>query len=574
MNWLRRCLAAAGLASLLATLVLLGQPSPPPARANIACDAIGGAGDAASGGVEAITGGLVGGGNPVGDVCDQLTGKAVGAITSPVTDALKGIGNGIFDQITTWVSEGATWLIGQVVTEIEKTTTPDLSTKGFLAEYEQMAQIAAVLAAAMLLLAILEAVAQSSWELLARAVLINLPVAFIATSVAFAVVQLFLLATDSMCHAIAVATHEHSQHFFKSAIASLSKAGGAAGVAANPTDPASQVVGGAAGATAAPLFVTFLVAIIGAFAAGAVWIELLMRDASIYVVALFLPMSLAAWIWPRWSGALRRTGELLVVVISSKFLIVSIIALAAGIAAENEGGIEPVLAASALMLLACFAPFLLFKLVPFAEGAMSAAYGRRSAAGGAVSGMQLASEVQILRNMARSNWSASEPEVWNVGGEGGGSGNQGGNPSSGRPSGGQPSGEGGAGAAKGGAASSGKVPVAGGASAAGAASAASPASAAAASPASAAVAAPLAVGQSAQSGARRLEQSGVAKAASEGSSQPTGASAGKPSSAPAASSSGGEAGGESPKPTTASPSEAPPRPPQELSTKSGPKGAK
>ena len=84
-----------------------------------------------------------------------------------------------------------------------------------------------------------------------------------------------------------------------------------------------------------PLFVSFLAAIIGAFAAFFVWIELLMRDAAVYVVALFMPLALAASIWPRWSGALRRTGELIVVVIGSKFVIVSIIALAAGLVADT-----------------------------------------------------------------------------------------------------------------------------------------------------------------------------------------------------------------------------------------------
>ena len=156
-----------------------------------------------------------------------------------------------------------------------------------------------------------------------------------------------------------------------------------------------------------PLFVTFLAAIIGAFAAFLVWIELLMRDAAVYVVALFTPLALAASIWPRWSGAMRRTGELLVVVIGSKFVIVSIIALAAGLVSESGSSTEHILAAAALMLLACFAPFVLLKLVPFAEGAMSAAYSRRSAGGGAMSGLQMASDVQILRNMARSNWGES-----------------------------------------------------------------------------------------------------------------------------------------------------------------------
>ncbi len=367
----------AALAGVFATLALLAQPSPPQARANIPCTVV----DGVTGGVGAVTEGLIGSGNPLSDVCDTVTDKAIGTLTSPVKDALKRVGNGVFEQVTTWVSEGAGWLIAQVAGEIEKTTTPKLTSEGFLAEYGQMAEIAAVLAAAMLLLAILEALAQSSWGLLARALLVNLPLAFIATSVAFAVVQLLLVATDGMCHAIAVATQEHSEHFFRSALASLGKAGGVAGGAASPA-------GAATGAAAVPLFVTFLAAIVGGFAAFFVWIELIARDASVYVVALFMPMALAASIWPRWAGALRRTSELLVVVIASKFVIVSIIALAAGLLAAKGGGVEHLLAASALMLLACFAPFMLLRLVPFAEGAMGAAYGRRSASGATQSGLQ------------------------------------------------------------------------------------------------------------------------------------------------------------------------------------------
>ena len=237
-------------------------------------------------------------------------------------------------------------------------------------------------------------------------------------------VQLLLVTTDGMCHAIATASHDNSQHFFKAAITGLGEAGGEVGKevdGAGGSEPAGAAVGKAAGTVEVPLFVTFLAAIIGAFAAFMVWLELLMRDAAIYVVALFMPMALAASIWPRWAGALRRTGELLVVIIGSKFVIVSIISLAAGLVAETDGRVEHILAASALMLLACFAPFVLLKLVPFAEGAMGAAYGRRSASGGAMSGVQIASDVQILRNMAHSNWGESGATLWNAGEKGGGS---------------------------------------------------------------------------------------------------------------------------------------------------------
>lgn len=483
------------LAGLLAGLALLAQPSPSPARANIACEVATGPAQAITGPIGAITGGAIGGGNPVGDACNSLTDGAVGAITSPITNALKGIGSGIFNQITSWVSEGAIWLIGQVVSAIEQTTTPQLTTAGFLSEYGRMAEVAVFLAAAMLLFAVLEGVAQGSSGLLVRVVLVNLPLAFLATSVAYIAVQLLLIATDGLCHAIAVATAHNSQRFFHAAIGDLGKAGGTAGKAIGGeggANPAGGATGQLAGATAVPLFVTFLAAIIGAFAAFFVWIELLMRDAAVYVVALFMPLALAASIWPRWSGALRRSGELLVVVIASKFVIVSIISLAAGLIAENAGEVEHILAASALMLLACFAPFVLFKLVPFAEGAMSAAYGRRSAAGGAMSGMQIASEGQILRNMARSNWGASSAAAQGGGAQNGGAPG----PEPGKDGGGRSPGAGKPGGAGGGAAAGSEAGAAG---------------AGAAAP----VAAAAAATRGARGAARRLEQSGSAQAAGD-----------------------------------------------------------
>ena len=75
----------------------------------------------------------------------------------------------------------------------------------------------------------LEGLAQGNAGLLARVVVINLPLAFIATSVAYAVVQLLLVATDGLCHAIASASGDNGQHFFKAAITGLSEAGGVGG---------------------------------------------------------------------------------------------------------------------------------------------------------------------------------------------------------------------------------------------------------------------------------------------------------------------------------------------------------
>jgi hypothetical protein len=526
----------------------MAEPDPPQARANVACDV----GSAVAGGVGPVAG-AIGLGNPAGGMCNAVASKVAGAVTKPITDAVRGLGNSIFEEVTSWTAEGATWLIGKVVAGIEKTTTPDLTSKGFLAEYAKMAQIAVLLGAAMLLLAILEAVAQSSWQVLAKAVLVNVPIAFIGTSAAFTIVQLLLLATDQMSHAVAVATHHQSEHFFKSAITSLGEAGANAGGAAMGTSAgeAERPVGEATGAVAVPLFVTFLAAIIGAFAAFFVWIEMLMRDAAVYVVALFMPISMATFISPRWSGILRRTVELLVVVIGSKFVIVSIIALAAGLVSEDGAPVEHILAASALLLLACFSPFVLMRMVLSTESAMSAAYSRRSASGGGHAGLQLGREAAMFRNIARSNrgGGAEPPEVWSV--KGGGGGRQGGGgsvPKPGGPGGG------------------------GGASAGGGSATAGQGAGAAAGGAGIVAAAPGAVIQGAQAGAQHLGDSAAARSAngpeSSSSSRSRSPGVGKQAdgAAPVKDTSG-EPPSASPSPTPPPPSERVPRPPRDLDVK-------
>src|SRR2546423_312637 len=83
-------------------------------------------------------------------------------------------------------------------------------------------------AAAMFVMALLEAVVQGSWAVLGKAVFISVPLAFVGTSIAFVLVQLMLVVTDGMSHAVTVATQEHSTHFFKAAIGDLAKADGKA----------------------------------------------------------------------------------------------------------------------------------------------------------------------------------------------------------------------------------------------------------------------------------------------------------------------------------------------------------
>jgi hypothetical protein len=372
MRWLLRAGVACAVTVGLAIALVVAQPQPTPARANIACEAstggLGLLGDVA----EDVTGGAIGIGNPVGDLCNKVTGKVTGAITSPVSNALKGFGDDVFKELTKWVAQGAGWLMGQVVTAIDTSTTPHLRQAGFLSEYTKMSAIAVLLAVAALLAAILQGIAQGNAGLMLRVVLVNTPLAFVGTSIAFVVVQLLVGTTDSLCHAISAGTGDHGAELFEKAITGLGSVGGkvgevGAGAGVTTGGGISGAIGHNSGQIAVPLFVGFLLAIVGALAAFCVLLELLMRDAGIYAVSLFMPFALYASISPRWRGVMRKYAEGLFALIESKFIIVAIITLAATLVDKEAPTVEVVLVASALMALACFAPFFLFRIVAISE---------------------------------------------------------------------------------------------------------------------------------------------------------------------------------------------------------------
>ena len=442
MGWLRRALV---LALVVGAALTIGEPEPPRAQANVVCEVGISPGSA-------VTGAL-GIGNPVGDACNAITDPVVGAAEeaalAPITEAAESVGNSIFRQMTGWATEGARWLLGEIVALIQKTTTPNLLGKGFLRSYAKMARIAAAMALLMLVFAVLESLGRGNPGMLWRVFLVNVPVAALATSGAYVIVQLLIATTDGFCAVIAHSTAHDTGAFFKGAIGALSGAGGTVAGAATGTGSAGR----AAGSAGVPLFVGLIAAILAALAAFMVWIELLMRSAAIYAVALFMPLALAASIWPRWNPALRRSAELVVVLVFSKFLIVAIISLAASLAAHGGGSAEQVLTAGALLLVACFSPLVLYKLVPFAEGAVGSAFGRQGAGGATLRAIDTASSVSMMRRTALANWGSPGRGAAGGPGAGGGGAAGFGGGGGGRPRGG--AGGGGPGGAPGGGASGG-----------------------------------------------------------------------------------------------------------------------
>jgi len=330
--------------------------------------------------------------NPAQAACDA--GEAVvdgGAdavkdvVTAPVTAA----GDAVMKGVTTWVANGASWLVRQAGTLIDETTTPRISSPWFTRQYRAMGAIAAVFALPLLLVAVIQAVLTRNASVLARAVTVNLPAAFLLTAGAVAVVELMLVITDQASAQVAASVGNDAKAFFSD----TGKALAAVTAASGGTNPV-------------PLFAVFLGGLIAAVGAFFVWIELLLRSAAIYVAVLFLPLTFVAMIWPQTARWAKKLLELLFALIVAKFVIVSIMALAAAGLGQSraEDAFQGVLAGAALMVLAAFSPFVLLRLIPLAEGAVESAR-FRSGTGAAALG-PVASPSLVMRRVMDGNWGA------------------------------------------------------------------------------------------------------------------------------------------------------------------------
>jgi len=149
----------------------------------------------------------------------------------------------------------------------------------------------------------------------------------------------------------------------------------------------AEVLAPVAAATgyALPGLVLFLGALLTAVLALVVWIELILREAAIYVAVAFLPITLAALVWPRTAHWARRLAEWLSAIVLAKFTIAASFAIAGSMIAHargGSGGMSALLAGCAVLLLAAFSPFVLLRLIPFAEQAAGSLH--RAHVGGAV----------------------------------------------------------------------------------------------------------------------------------------------------------------------------------------------
>lgn len=291
--------------------------------------------------------------------------QAIGAIAGIPGDLAKAAATGIMDQVTAWMVGAAQTISGWVVKEAGVITSPDLNAAWYLNLFSGLAALGGVLAGLVGVIALGSAAIRRDPDALGE-VIYGVARAGIGTSIVIALTVIALAAADSIANGFA---RQMPADFYKT----LASQWGGSGW-------------GGFGAAA----LAFLVAFVATIAGLLVWIELIVREAAIYIAVLFFPVGLAASIWPALRSWVRRLSMLLLMFVLLRPVVVIVLALAGSVTASGlsfgSGSIPhsvgTILAGVVIFALAAVAPWSLMFLLGTEIGVMHSRGSTPSAGGG------------------------------------------------------------------------------------------------------------------------------------------------------------------------------------------------
>jgi len=283
----------------------------------------------------------------------QVVSGGLGGIGGLTDGVLSSVTGSAFDSFTKAVSDGAVWFLSKIAAFLDSSTRPAVTSPWFIAQYDTMIALAGLVVLPLVLVAIVDAVVHGRPGQVVRTLLVHLPLAGIVSYVTLELVDLALVITDWMCAFISGGVAADSAAFLEGMGVVLTNTGG------------EQL----------PVFAVFIAGIFTVFGAFVLWIELILRDAGINLSVLFLPLAFATMVWPRIARWASRALRTLAALILSKVFIVGVISLGASMlsGATQGASLETVVAGVALLALATFAPWALWRLLAPVEGAMDSA---------------------------------------------------------------------------------------------------------------------------------------------------------------------------------------------------------
>lgn len=230
-------------------------------------------------------------------------------------------------------------------------------------EYGKYILIALLIMVPMIIAAAMQSVISGKGHLMLRAIAIHMPIAILGMIVAPWLVRRLMGITDAFSAFIISDVQSDIGGFFEN------------------MNPQTQ------SAMGTPLLLGFMIiALVFIFAGLMVWFVLTMREASVALIAAFLPVALAASIWPALGKWAIRAIKLLVAAIISKIFIVGALSLGLGtFGGATQGGtvsFSHMIFGSTVFFIAAFSPHLVMKFFDEIGDAMNAAGGTGALARG------------------------------------------------------------------------------------------------------------------------------------------------------------------------------------------------
>lgn len=276
------------------------------------------------------------------------------------------------------VSEADAITRGQAVNSVFWTPKSTVSTETFKREYGKYVLISVMIMVPMIIAAALQSLITGKAALMMRGVFIHMPVAIFGMIIAPYLVRTLMAITDTFSSFIIADVSNDVQGFF--------------------TNSSELMTGLFISMGVYVLLPAFLIVLVFLFASLMVWFILNVREASISLVAVFLPIALAASIWPALGSWAIKAIKLLVASIISKIFIVGAISLGIGIftgGADTEGiafSLSHLVYGSVIFLIAAFQPMLVLRFMDEIGDSMT----NEGKSGGFAKGVAIGNGLQAL----------------------------------------------------------------------------------------------------------------------------------------------------------------------------------
>jgi hypothetical protein len=332
--------------------------------------------------------------------CASGPGGLIGCIPNPgdlLSGAARTAGGGVMKVFTVFFTDGANWFLERLEELVTAPTRPDLSVGWWVEKYNLMLALAAVVAAATLILALIDDAAKGSSEGLARAVLADVPVAGLVGGVGPLVIQYLVDLADWLNGRL------------------LQDLGADSAKTLSSSAEWFAAFSSTTGSPATPAVAALIAALITILAAFVIFLELMLRANAIYLIAALIPVLYAVRIWPAAKTVVRRTTEVLVAVVFVQPVVGLAVAMGAAASARLDGvgdssfqEFGAAIAGATMLLLAALSPWAFIALLPALESAISHGRGQRDAVrGGLRTGLQTAYTGTYLGRLANAGVTGS-----------------------------------------------------------------------------------------------------------------------------------------------------------------------